>query len=95
MDIEGAAALVTGGASGLGRATATRLAEGGAKVTIIDLPTSPGAEVAASLGGTFAPADVTDPQQVAAAVAQASASGPLRVVVNCAGISPTSSGSSG
>jgi NAD(P)-dependent dehydrogenase (short-subunit alcohol dehydrogenase family) len=88
MDINEAAALVTGGASGLGRATATRLAEGGARVTIIDLPSSPGAEVAASLGGTFAPADVTDPQQVAAAVAQASVAGPLRVVVNCAGIAP-------
>jgi len=88
MDINAAAALVTGGASGLGRATAARLAEGGARVTIIDLPTSPGAEVAASLGGTFVPADVTDPAQVAAAVEQASASGPLRVVVNCAGIAP-------
>ncbi|KHK99822.1 3-hydroxy-2-methylbutyryl-CoA dehydrogenase [Microbacterium mangrovi] len=88
MDINEAAALVTGGASGLGKATATRLAEAGARVTIIDLPSSPGEEVAASLGGSFAPADVTDPQQVAAAVAQASAAGPLRVVVNCAGIAP-------
>lgn len=88
MDIAGASALVTGGASGLGLATARRLAAAGAHVTIVDLPASAGADVAAELGGTFAPADVTDPDQVAAAVAQASASGPLRVVINCAGIAP-------
>ncbi len=88
MDIAGASALVTGGASGLGLATARRLSAAGATVTIIDLPTSAGAETAAELGGTFAPADVTSPEQVAEAVAQAAASGPLRVVVNCAGIAP-------
>lgn len=88
MDITGASALVTGGASGLGLATARRLAAAGAAVTVIDLPSSSGAEIAAELGGTFAPADVTSPDQVAAAVRQASASGPLRVVVNCAGIAP-------
>lgn len=88
MDITGASALVTGGASGLGKATATRLAAQGAVVTIVDLPTSPGAEVAAELGGRFVPADVTDPEQIAAAVAAASEDGPLRVVVNCAGIAP-------
>lgn len=88
MDISGASALVTGGASGLGLATARRLAAAGAHVTIIDLPSSSGAEVAAELGGTFAPADVTSPEQVADAVRQAAASGPLRVVVNCAGIAP-------
>jgi len=86
MEITGASALVTGGASGLGLATARRLARGGANVTIVDLPTSAGAEIAAELGGTFAAADVTDPEQVAAAVAAAAA--PLRVVVNCAGIAP-------
>ena len=68
MDLTGASALVTGGASGLGLATARRLAAAGAAVTIVDLPTSAGADVAAELGGTFAPADVTDPEQVAAAV---------------------------
>ncbi len=88
MDITGASALVTGGASGLGLATARRLAHAGAAVTIVDLPTSAGPDVAAELGGAFAPADVTDPEQVAAAVRTAAASGPLRVVVNCAGIAP-------
>jgi NAD(P)-dependent dehydrogenase (short-subunit alcohol dehydrogenase family) len=88
MDITGASALVTGGASGLGLATARRLASAGAAVTIIDLPASAGSDVAAELGGRFAAADVTDPEQVAAAVRVAAASGPLRVVVNCAGIAP-------
>ncbi len=88
MDITGAAALVTGGASGLGLATARRLAGAGATVTIVDLPSSAGAEVAEEFNGTFAAADVTDPEQVAAAVRTASATAPLRVVVNCAGIAP-------
>lgn len=88
MDISGTSALVTGGASGLGLATARRLTAAGALVTIVDLATSPGAQVAAELGGSFAAADVTDVDQVAAAVSQASAAAPLRVVVNCAGIAP-------
>ncbi|QAY59206.1 SDR family NAD(P)-dependent oxidoreductase [Microbacterium protaetiae] len=88
MLISGASALVTGGASGLGLATARRLAERGAKVTIVDLPTSAGAEIAAELEGTFAAADVTDPQQVATAVQIAGDAAPLRVVINCAGIAP-------
>lgn len=88
MDLTDAAALVTGGASGLGLATARRLAAAGASVTIVDLPTSAGADVAAELGGSFAPADVTDADQVASAVAGAAASRALRVVVNCAGIAP-------
>lgn len=88
MDLTGASALITGGASGLGLATARRLADAGVAVTIVDLPSSAGAAVAAELGGSFASADVTDPVQVAAAVETASAAGPLRVVVNCAGIAP-------
>ncbi|SDO82558.1 NAD(P)-dependent dehydrogenase, short-chain alcohol dehydrogenase family [Microbacterium testaceum StLB037] len=88
MDIAGASALVTGGASGLGLATARRLAEAGARVTIVDLPTSNGAAIAEELGGSFAAADVTDAEQIAAAAALAADAGPLRVVVNCAGIAP-------
>ena len=88
MDIAGASALVTGGASGLGLATARRLADAGAHVVIVDLPSSPGADRAGEIGGTFAPADVTDREQIALAVAMAGEHGPLRVVVNCAGIAP-------
>lgn len=88
MDIAGASALVTGGASGLGLATARRLTEAGARVTIVDLQTSNGAAIAEELGGSFAAADVTDAEQIAAAAALAAAAGPLRVVVNCAGIAP-------
>lgn len=88
MDVTGASALVTGGASGLGHATARALAAAGAHVVIVDLPASAGASIAEELGGTFAPADVTDPGQVAAAVEAAAAAGALRVVVNCAGIAP-------
>ena len=88
MHIDRAAAIVTGGASGLGLATARRLAAAGAVVTVVDLPSSAGTEVAAELGGIFEAADVTSEEQVRAAVAAAEATGPLRVVVNCAGIAP-------
>ncbi len=81
MQISGCSALVTGGASGLGLATAKMLAEAGAEVIVIDLPSSGGADVA---GVTFAPADVTNEEQVRAAIAMATK--PLRIVVNCAGI---------
>ncbi|MEU1183969.1 SDR family NAD(P)-dependent oxidoreductase [Streptomyces sp. NPDC005820] len=88
MHLSGSAALVTGGASGLGLATARRLAAAGARVVIADLPSSVGEAVAEDAGDrvTFAPADVTDPEQVAAALDLAVDAGPLRVVVNCAGI---------
>lgn len=81
-------ALVTGGASGLGEATARRLHEGGAAVVIVDLPSSRGLDVAGELGDRvrFSPADVRDEAQVQAAIAAAAELGVLRIVVNCAGI---------
>lgn len=78
-------ALVTGGASGLGRATAEALAAKGAKVVIVDLPTSDGENVAKEFGGVFAPADVTSEEQMNAALDTACALGDLRAVVHCAG----------
>ena len=86
MDIKGIVAVVTGGASGLGRATAERLVAGGAKVVIADLAPN-GAEVAAEIGGgtRFVQADVTDTDQMNAAFDAAEAMGELRAVVHCAG----------
>jgi NAD(P)-dependent dehydrogenase (short-subunit alcohol dehydrogenase family) len=81
MQISGCSALVTGGASGLGLATARELRAAGADVIIVDLPGSGGESIE---GVTFVAADVTDEAQVQAAVDAASA--PLRIVVNCAGI---------
>ena len=86
MQISGSSALVTGGASGLGLATAQRLAKAGAHVTIVDLPTSDGTAQAASIGGVFAPADVTNEAEVTAALDAAAEHGPIRVAVNCAGV---------
>jgi NAD(P)-dependent dehydrogenase (short-subunit alcohol dehydrogenase family) len=86
MRIDGSSAIVTGGASGLGLATATELAKAGAQVVILDLPSSAGEERAQEIGGRFAPADVTDEAAVQQAVGTASGLAPLRVVINCAGI---------
>jgi NAD(P)-dependent dehydrogenase (short-subunit alcohol dehydrogenase family) len=112
MDVLGTVALITGGASGLGAATARRLFDAGASVVLVDLPASAGDAFAAELnaggkagadapeaGGpgepgrpskphraVFVPADVTNETQVQAAVDAAAALGPLRIVVNCAGI---------
>ena len=87
MDLTDSSAVVTGGASGLGLATATALIERGVAVTIIDLPTSPGEEVAAKLGelATFSPADVRDADGVARALDVATGRAPLRALVHCAG----------
>lgn len=88
MRLEGAAALVTGGASGLGRAAVEALHDAGAAVVIADLPGSPGEELAAALGdrAAFSPTDVTAEAQVAAAIELAQRLGGLRVAVSCAGI---------
>ncbi len=88
MDISGSAAIVTGGASGLGAATARALVDRGAIVTLIDLNTEAGDATAADLGGgtRFVQADVTDPHAIAEAVVLAGEDAPLRIVVNCAGI---------
>ena len=107
MDIKGTVALITGGASGLGAATARRLFDAGASVVLVDLPSSAGDAFAAELNAwgevhveapgagnrkepankaVFVPADVTSEDEVQAAVDAAVALGPLRIVVNCAGI---------
>ncbi|MCB1291346.1 3-hydroxyacyl-CoA dehydrogenase [Mycolicibacterium sp.] len=87
MEIKDAVAVVTGGASGLGFATAKALLDEGAKVVILDLPSSRGEEVAAELGerARFAAADVTDEEAVGVAFDLAETMGPVRIVVNCAG----------
>lgn len=87
MRIEGIHSVVTGGASGLGLATARRLAASGARVTIMDLPGSPGAERAAELGDNvqFVGVDVTSEEQVREGFAQAGAFAPVRALVHCAG----------
>jgi NAD(P)-dependent dehydrogenase (short-subunit alcohol dehydrogenase family) len=85
VKVEGTVALVTGGASGLGLATATRLTAAGAKVVIADLPGPAGEEAAGRIGCRFAAADITDPEQVGAALDAADGLGPLRVLVHCAG----------
>ena len=86
MQLDGAIALVTGGASGLGLATARALTAAGAAVVIADLPGSPGDAAAQEVGGVFVATDVTDPASVQAAVDRAASMGPLRVAVSCAGI---------
>jgi NAD(P)-dependent dehydrogenase (short-subunit alcohol dehydrogenase family) len=86
MRIEGSVAVVTGGASGLGLATAQALTAAGAGVVIVDLPGSDGKQVAADLGATFSPGDVTSEDDITAALDAAEQLGPLRIAVNCAGV---------
>ncbi|GAB3778822.1 SDR family NAD(P)-dependent oxidoreductase [Nocardioides ungokensis] len=86
MDINGASAIVTGGASGIGAAVARQLAAAGAKVVVADLQADKGEALAKEIGGTFVSVDVTDTEQIKAAVRTAVELGPLRVLVNSAGI---------
>jgi NAD(P)-dependent dehydrogenase (short-subunit alcohol dehydrogenase family) len=86
MDLTGASAVVTGGASGLGEASARKLAELGARCVIVDLQDEKGEAVAKELGGLYVKADVADEEQVQAAVDAAMEMGPLRALVNGAGI---------
>ncbi len=89
MRLDGNAAVVTGGASGLGGATAAALARGGAYVTILDRDAARGAAQAAAIGALFIETDVTDDSSVAAALTEAEAAhGTARILVNCAGIAP-------
>ena len=89
MDLAGVAAIVTGGASGLGEATARMLAGRGARVTIFDLNEEHGTAAAAAIGGHFVRVDVVDDASVAAGLEAADAAhGVARVLVNCAGVAP-------
>jgi NAD(P)-dependent dehydrogenase (short-subunit alcohol dehydrogenase family) len=87
MQLKNQAAIVTGGASGLGAATARRLAKEGAKVAVCDLNTKLAETVAAEIGGVAVTCDVADAASAEAAIAAAAnAHGPARVLINCAGI---------
>lgn len=87
MKLSGTAAIVTGGGSGLGRATAEALAAKGAKVAVVDLNAKAAEEVAKAIGGIATPADVADDASARAAITKAEAAhGAARVLVNCAGI---------
>jgi NAD(P)-dependent dehydrogenase (short-subunit alcohol dehydrogenase family) len=89
MDIKGQAAIVTGGASGLGAATARALAAAGAKVAVFDLNEKGAADVAADIKGLAVACDVASAQGAKAAVETAStAHGPARILINCAGVGP-------
>ena len=86
MEINGTSAIVTGGASGLGEATSRKLSASGATVVILDMNAEKGEALAKEVGGLFVSADVTNPEQVQVAVDAAVDAGPLRSLVNCAGI---------
>jgi NAD(P)-dependent dehydrogenase (short-subunit alcohol dehydrogenase family) len=86
VQLEGISAIVTGGASGLGEATARALAAAGAAVVVADLQDDRGARVAADIGGVFHRTDVASEDDAAGAVELAATLAPLRVLVNCAGI---------
>ncbi|WP_343993540.1 SDR family NAD(P)-dependent oxidoreductase [Nocardioides dubius] len=86
MDISGASAIVTGGASGIGAAAARQLAAKGARVVVADLNAEKGEALAAEIGGVFVKVDVTSTEQIQAAVEKAVELAPLRALVNSAGI---------
>ena len=86
MDISGASAIVTGGASGIGAASARQLAAKGAKVLVADLQEDKGKALADEIGGAFAKVDVTKTDEIVDAVEMAKSMGPVRVLVNSAGI---------
>jgi len=89
MDVKGHTAIVTGGSSGLGAATARALAAAGAKVAIFDVNEAEGQAVAGEIGGLFVPCDVADAGSAGDAVAAAKAAhGEARILVTCAGIAP-------
>jgi NAD(P)-dependent dehydrogenase (short-subunit alcohol dehydrogenase family) len=89
MDINGHAAVVTGGASGLGAATASELARAGAKVACLDIDLKGAKAVAARIGGHAIACDVTNAEQAAAALAEArDRNGAARILINCAGVGP-------
>jgi NAD(P)-dependent dehydrogenase (short-subunit alcohol dehydrogenase family) len=86
LDLEGASALIVGGASGIGEASARSLAEAGARCVILDRDQKMGQSLASDIGCAFAAGDVADEAEVQAAVDAATDLGPLRVLVNSAGI---------
>jgi len=86
MELSGTAAVVTGGASGLGEATARRLAEQNVHVIIADLQDVSGEKIAAEIGGTYLRCDVTQPDEVIAVMDAAQRRAPFRTLINCAGI---------
>lgn len=86
MNLEGSSSIVTGGASGIGEAAARQLAAAGSRVVIADLQEEKGEQVASELGGLFVKCDVSNPEDAMSSVAAAAEMGPLRALVNSAGL---------
>ena len=86
MNLEGSSSIVTGGASGIGEAAARQLAAAGSRVVIADLQEEKGQQVASELGGLFVKCDVSNPEDAMASVTAAAEMGPLRALVNSAGL---------